>query len=248
MLCKNCSQKVKGNFCQNCGQKTNVGRIDFNYLIKEVPQSFFQLDRGFFFTVRELFLRPGHSLREFIGGKRKNFYKPIAFVLITSTLYVLSTYLMGTKTFMAEMLIGFTEGIQASDFQNGGKTVDWIVKNQSYLAFLVLPIFSLASYLAFIRSDYNYIEHLILNLYISGQQMLIYLMFSFIGTDENAWIATPIILGITYNIWTYLQFFNEKKLATRFWLIGLSYLIFFAIPFLILFIAGTIVNLFSMTT
>lgn len=248
MICKNCAHEVAGNFCQNCGQRTNVGRIDFNYLIQEIPNSLFQLDRGFFFTVRELAIRPGHSLREFLGGKRKNFYKPIAFLLITSTLYVLATYLMSSQTLMAEVLIGFQGGAQALDPNSGGDMVDWIIKNQTYLAFLLLPIFSLASYLAFIRSGYNYIEHLVLNLYITGQQMIIYLIFVFIISEKNALIATPIILGITYNIWTYIQFFYQKKMGKRLGLIGLSYLIFFPSLFLIMLIVGIFVKLFSIAT
>lgn len=248
MQCKNCGTQVKGNFCHNCGQRTNVGRIDFSYIIQEIPNSIFQLNRGFFFTVRELFLRPGHSLREFIGGKRKYYYKPIAFLLIASTLYVLSTFLMGTNTFMAEVFLGFQEGILDSDPDSDSKVVDWIIKNQTYLAFLVLPLFSLASYLAFLRSGFNYVEHLVLNLYITGQQMIIYLIFAFIIVEDNNWMLMPVILGITYNIWTYLQFFHEKKMSTRFWLIALSYIIFFIIPFVIILFGATIVNLSSLAT
>ncbi|MEO1214563.1 MAG: DUF3667 domain-containing protein [Bacteroidota bacterium] len=245
MLCKNCGHEVEGNFCQHCGQRTNVGRIDFYYLAHEIPNSVFQLDRGFFFTVKELFTRPGHSIREFISGKRKYFYKPIAYLLITTTFYILSTFLMGTNTLMVDLLIGFKSGMEASDSSQGQGMVDWVIRNQTYLTFLVLPLFSLASYLTFARSGYNYVEHLVLNLYITGQQMIIYLIFVFFIVEENVWMATPIILAITYNIWTYLQFFKEKSLGKKTLLIALSYFLFIAIPIGLAFIAWVLVKIIA---
>ena len=39
--CKNCEQDLQGNFCQNCGQKSTVQKINYNYLINEVSESVF---------------------------------------------------------------------------------------------------------------------------------------------------------------------------------------------------------------
>ncbi len=62
-------------------------------------------------------------------------------------------------------------------------------------------IFSLASYLAFIRSGYNLIEHLVLNFFISGQQFLIYAFFSFFLLDENSAIVYITIgLGFLFTL------------------------------------------------
>lgn len=33
MICKNCEQQFQGSFCNNCGQKSNVKRINFAYLL-----------------------------------------------------------------------------------------------------------------------------------------------------------------------------------------------------------------------
>lgn len=69
MICKNCKNTFEGNFCNRCGQSSKVRKINFRYVLDEVPNSIFQIDRGFLFTVKELFTRPGHSIREFIKGK-----------------------------------------------------------------------------------------------------------------------------------------------------------------------------------
>lgn len=222
MICKNCEQNFNGNYCSNCGQKSNVRKVDFKYLLEEIPNSIFQINRGFLFTLKELFTRPGHCIREFLEGKRKNHFKPLAFIIFTSTLYVLSHYFLGNQTFIDDAISGYKSGdnVENSDLMN------WISKNQTYVILILVPFFSLASYLAFIKSKYNYFEHLVLNIYITGQQMFIYFIFSFIFDRNSYLILLPLLLGMIFNFWTYIQFFNNKNTFKKILLILLTYLIF----------------------
>lgn len=66
MICKNCNTNFKGNFCNNCGQSCNIERINAKYLLAELSLFLLQLERGIFFTIKELFLRPGHCIREYL--------------------------------------------------------------------------------------------------------------------------------------------------------------------------------------
>jgi Protein of unknown function (DUF3667) len=45
------------------------------------------LDKGILFTTKELFTRPGHSIREFLDGKRVRHFKPISMVIILAGIY-----------------------------------------------------------------------------------------------------------------------------------------------------------------
>ncbi|MCX7549184.1 DUF3667 domain-containing protein [Xanthomarina sp. F1114] len=232
MICKNCEQNFNGNYCSNCGQNSNVRKVDYKYLINEIPNSIFQINRGFLFTLKELFTRPGHSIREFLEGKRKNHFKPLAFIIFTSTLYVLAHYFIGNQTFIDDAISGYKTGgkVENSDL------INWISKNQTYVILILVPFFSLASYLAFLKSKYNYFEHLVLNIYITGQQMFIYFIFSFIFDRNSYLILLPLLLGMAFNFWTYIQFFNKKSTFKKMLLIVLTYIIF-----LILIIMGMIV-------
>lgn len=237
MLCKNCGKNYEGNFCSHCGQKAGTTRIDARYVRNEIPNSIFQLDRGFLFTVKELFIRPGHSIRAFLQGKRKPHYKPFAYLIITFTLYSLAAYLMERGTYIDDLLFGF-KGRMAD---NGQRTdlpiLDWISKNQIYVTLLVLPFFSLASYLSFLRSGYNYFEHLVLNLYLTGQQMIIYLILGLIFFKDNAFIGVPILVGFLYSFWVYYQFFDRKRPFARIGLMALTYLLF-AVGILLITLMG----------
>ena len=233
MICKNCKSTFEGNFCNRCGQSSKVRKINFRYVLDEVPNSIFQIDRGFLFTVKELFTRPGHSIREFIEGKRKNHFKPLAFLFLTATLDVLLNYLIGHQTFFG----GAIEGFQLESKNPDSEILNWISNNQIFVIFFILPFFSLASYLAFFKSKYNFFEHIVLNLYITGQQMIVYMIFSFIIDADRSGllILLPLLLGCALNIWAYIQFFDKKSILKKILLVIFTYIIF-----ILLFILGMI--------
>ncbi len=224
MKCKNCGDSLEGNFCKNCGQKSDIRKINFRYLLDEIPNSIFQVNRGLLFTVKALFTRPGHSIREFLEGKRKNHFKPIAFLLLTSSLYIIINHLIGHETFVGD----FIQGIKMSSKNDDIEIINWLYKNQTYLIFGTIPFFSLASFLAFFKSGYNYVEHFVLNLYITGQQVVIYIIFSFISdaNRNDAIILLPILLGTLLNIWAFIQFFHKVNIFKKILLIIATYIIY----------------------
>ena len=236
MICKNCKNDFEGNFCNNCGQKRNVQKVNLNYLIDEISNSFFQVNRGIFFTLKELSIRPGKSINDFLNGKRKQHYKPLAFVLLTSTIYIIVAYFFGKKTYLGAFFSGFTEGISANPdekelliFQN---SLDWLSNNFTYFTLLILPLFSFASYIFFIKTKYNYFEHLILNFYITGQQTIIYIVFYLlfmlfkIDIESSYLASSPIILSLLYGFWSYITFFKKKKIFSTITLTILTYILF----------------------
>ena len=226
MICKNCVKKLGGDYCNNCGQKSNIERITLKYLINEIPNSIFQLNRGFLYTIKELFIRPGFSIKEFLSGKRINHYKPISFLIVTSTIYVLSTYMMDKDAFFYDFIAGFLEGGSGNDEPQIIAFLDWLSKYQVYIPLLILPIFSVSTYIAFLELKYNYVEHLVVNFYITGQQMIIYSIFGFIFLNHYHLSMIPLIIGLIYNFWALNQLFEKKELQENIFLIMCSYFIF----------------------
>src|SRR5882757_2952307 len=80
--CLNCEHNYAGKFCPECGQKGHTDRITLASIAHEVPHSVLHLDKGFFYTFKQLLVRPGHSIREYVQGKRVKHYSPIAYLLI----------------------------------------------------------------------------------------------------------------------------------------------------------------------
>ena len=212
MNCRNCGHTVEGKFCSDCGQNSKVGRINFPNFLNEVSESVFQINKGFFYTLKELFIRPGKSLNEFINGKRKNHFKPIAYVLTWSTLYFLITQITDQNTWVEDAITGWMNGVtgQNSGVENS-KFVVWFSKNYAYSTLILLPVFSLASYLSFWKFGKNYLEHIVVNSYITGQQAIFYSLFAIAGTviEGNVMEIFPLSVAILYTFRVFWQLFSE---------------------------------------
>ncbi len=212
MNCKNCGHSIGGKFCSNCGQNSKVGRINLANFLNEVTESVFQINKGFFYTLRELSVRPGKSLKEFLNGKRKKHFKPIAYVLTMSTLYFLITQITHQNTWMDDLLSGWMEGATGKTKEIQVPTIFiWFSKNYAYSSLLLLPIFSLASYLSFLKFDTNYLEHFVINSYITGQQAILYSLFAIVGTviESDVMEMLSLLVAISYTCWVFWQFFSE---------------------------------------
>ncbi|MEO1438715.1 MAG: DUF3667 domain-containing protein, partial [Bacteroidota bacterium] len=123
MICKNCGADFHGKYCPECGQAAKTDRISGRYLLSELSEGIVQIDRGFLHTIKALTLQPGHRIRHFLAGKRVHFYKPIGFLLITSTIYVLTAYFLDKNTFFYDMALGFEEGASgANDSEESPET------------------------------------------------------------------------------------------------------------------------------
>ncbi|GAA4274389.1 DUF3667 domain-containing protein [Aquimarina gracilis] len=217
MNCKNCNNKYEGNFCGYCGQRSRVEKINFDYLINEFSESVFQVNYGMVFTIKELCSRPGHSIREYLHGKRKNHFRPIAFLFLWSTVYFLLSGLIEKHTFLVEAINGFSDGFAKTnqDFSKVTNTFKWMTSNHAYTTLLFLPLYSFASYIAFLGLKYNYFEHFVLNSYITGQQAIIYAVFIGIqyvlGIGDYYFPLLFFIASVGFAFWTFFQFFDKEK-------------------------------------
>ena len=81
-VCELCETEVFGAFCSQCGRETNLKRIDGKYILSEIG-SVFNFEKGILYTIRELLLRPGKNIQDFISKDRKRLVKPIVFIIIS---------------------------------------------------------------------------------------------------------------------------------------------------------------------
>lgn len=237
--CKNCGAALAGAFCHECGQKTSVGRLNVRYFIDEVLSSLFQVEKGLFFTAKALSIQPGTSIRDYLQGQRAPHFKPLAYLLVTSAIYVFLAYLFEFNTYSKDFLSGFSVGVEEHKTPLEQKAIagfNWLANNQVYSLLLTIPLFSIGSYLAFFRSGYNYLEHLIINVYITAHQLLIYASLSGLIPEDSIVEVLPLLLGVTYNLWAYCQFFrrgNGFKRVIQGLCVYLIFLFIFAVLMLI---------------
>jgi len=212
MNCKNCGEPVDGYFCSNCGQSTKVAKLTLKTFLTEVSEGVFQVNRGFFYTLIHLFKSPGQSIQYFLDGKRKRHFKPIAYALILSTIYFLISRTTDQDTWIDNMIIGFSSYESEASIP---PSLIWFSENFAYTNLLLLPVFSLASYTCFLGYGKNYLEHIVLNAFITGQQAIFYLAFNLLTLfiQSSLLEALPVFLALAYLAWVYWQFFKQGNRA-----------------------------------
>lgn len=242
--CKNCGHLFIGNFCNHCGQEANTTRLNSRFLWNDVQQGLLNFDRGLFFTLKQLSLRPGASIREFVEGKRVNFSSPIAFVLVLATIYAALFHFFHVDMFQN---INHTPNSYDDTYY---KLTESIVNHYALYSLGMIPFSAIVSYVIFRKQGYNYIEHLVLNIYLTGQRIYCHILLFPLLIIFNEHTTMRFISWLTQGIdillllWCYSQFFNKLK-RWKTWLLSLlSYtMLFILLMFIMVGVVLTITYL-----
>ena len=230
-----CETVHQGNFCSNCGQKTKTVRLDWTYIKDELKYTFLHVNKGFFFTIKELFTRPGDTINDFIQGKRVNHYKPI---LLHFVLAGISGFL-SLQLDMSEIMNSYnSQGLNEAAMKKYNEMMHWMFGHYALFEILALPIVSLASWISFKKWGYNYIENIIINCFAAGQRLvfsifclLIYLVLPATLLTKVSMFASLPTFGLT--LWTYSRIYKNQEAGP----LILRILLFLFLLFLIFFIS-----------
>jgi len=205
-LCTNCQTHIDQNYCPNCGQAVQQKRIDRHYIQHEI-EHVLHFEKGIFYTVRELLLRPGQNVREFISGNRSRLVKPIIFIIVTSLVYTVINHFFHVD----DGYVSFS-----SDKATSTTAIsDWVRSHYGY-ANIVMGIFiALWLKLFFSKSGYNFFETLILLCFVMGMGMLLLSVFVVIeGTTKVAVMVWAGRIAVLYCVWAIGQFFDKSKVTS----------------------------------
>ena len=214
--CLNCNQIVENKFCSFCGQKNSTHRFSWKYLIThDFIHGVFHLDKGIFFTLEELFTRPGHSIREYIQGKRTQHYNYFAlFLIIIAISNLMSQYSLIDTLNLDESkvdLVGFNKVYKKYD---------------KLILFLNVPFWALVTWMGFRKSMHNYIECIVLLIYLLCGILSLHLisnLASIFFNDINLlrimerlkiWLTIFYIFVFLYQYFS-VFYINRKKLIVR---------------------------------
>ena len=216
--CLNCGSLISDKFCAKCGQKTAVHRYSFKHFIEhDVIHGIWHLDNGIIFTITELFTRPGHSIREFINGKRVGYFSFVALLLL----------ILGVSHFLGEYAkVQLSDLMPESSKDAVNELQEFAKKYPKLMLLITIPFYSVFSYLWFRKSKLNLTEHFVLNSYKTIGESLIAVVFLIITvfySDIKVLIIIYSFISIftlLYAYWFYSQFFSgfnysKKSLILR---------------------------------
>ena len=221
--CANCDRAIDGagqKFCPACGQATPAHRIDWHFLGHELEHSVLHMDRGIFYSLKELMLRPGHFMRDYLEGRRANQVKPLLLLMLMAALVVfLTKYLLGADALGAGAMDGYSEAMKANAnpqldsslvVSTMTKVYAWMNAHFTATTLLLLPFEALAFRLAFHRvGKLNYPEWLVITALFTVQTFVFWTGLILL----QRWIVQPhlwiMVLSVAYIIFSLVQYFGE---------------------------------------
>lgn len=193
---------------QNKENTQTLDRIDGKYIWREII-SVLNFDKGIFYTIKEIFLRPGKTIREFLLYDRKRLVKPILFIIITSLIYAIINHYFKIEE----------EYIQQSGLDNStiGKLIKWIQNNYGYANILMGVFIAFFIKLFFRKFDYNFYEILILLCFVMGIGMLFFSIFSLIqGIFNIELFQIGGLAAFVYTTFAIADFYDKTKITNYF--------------------------------
>lgn len=229
IICKNCGHHFKGNFCNHCGQTAETHKLDLHFIWHDIQHGLFHFDKGILYSFKQLFTRPGHSIREFLEGKRVKHFKPISLVIIVASIYGLLYHYFHINVIASQ---SGEEGLGA--FLNTHEFNEWVATHFAWVTLANIPFFTIGTAVAFRKQGYNLVEYFILNTFKASQKLFARiatfpLLIYCNNTPYMASLTTVFyVIDLVFIFWTNAQFFNKLSTAKVFWLSVLSHIIFLA--------------------
>ena len=194
--CATCGTHFQGNYCPRCGQSSSIGR----YSLKNAVLLFLDVwglgNRGMFRSLRDLVLRPGYMIRDYLQGMQMAYFPPfkmffllIAFsVLVDTGLNIkgenrlekvkmqnsssISVANEKQKDSAASAQEKETAAMVSKTFNTFEIVYEWIENHQTVFQLLWLLLFSVPLYLFFRHSpaipDIRYSEFFVAMVYTSN--------------------------------------------------------------------------------
>jgi len=216
MNCKNCNHILSNNFCSNCGQKVIINRITIKETLTDFSNTVFSLESTLFTTLKGLFSNPGAVFRGYLKGKRKTYYKPVSFFILTTIIYLICRGVMNydaLSSFKDEEVINNKLLISSAKY---------MAINLNHI--LLILVFSCGlSLKLFFPKTYYFAEYISISFYLVG----VFTIFSTLGVFGSIYISPNVkflfmLLFMIYMIWSCKLFFIKSTLMTYVKLIATS--------------------------
>ena len=221
VACINCDQKYEGFFCPKCGQRELKGRFTIKESSGWILDKIFNLERGLFYTIKELFLRPHEMISNYLKRATVRYMHPLRFVFLLATISALVSIFSGVfeSKEVIEGLEGYVEGwnmgrteetISVNDLMG---VVETIKKYFSFILILNIPVISIASFIIYFKRKYNFTEHLIIHCYAYGFSLAIGLPLYLLFFLDNGFIIHTLINTISYSlayIYIFIKVFGDN--------------------------------------
>ena len=182
--CINCGEVYKGRVCPQCGQKGTWTR----YSWRQAALNFLDIwglgNRPMFRTLRELFLRPGYMIRDYLSGHRNFYFPPFKLLALMVVFSLFVGWVTGLGTDFSDFihnldyLYAKAEAHHVSPFllmlANALiSAIKYMLGNQLYMWLFVGAFGGLCVWIAFRKcGKYNFVETFVFFIFVLSQVLI----------------------------------------------------------------------------
>ena len=190
--CLNCGTEFVGNYCPECGQSAETGKFTFKFIWENLIAAILGRDGGIWFTLKNLFSRPGAMIVEILNGKRRKYFSPFPMLIFSLTVYLLIASVSGSRGEFNISEDDFTSEIETQEKYEDDiriiltaayKGLQFYYYHYTACYLLTLPLLVLATRRAFgkqNRKRYNGAEYTIAVVYSMVMVVLFLCVVSFV--------------------------------------------------------------------
>jgi len=246
--CKNCGAHFQGSYCNNCGQKVIEERNTLKHFFT-ITFDTFDIHRGVLYTAKLLFTNPGKLINDYLGGKTRDYYNPLKYLLIIAGLYALlmiwlnvidANIEISNELFQME-----EEETKLQSFLNL-----YVKKYLNLIPILVLPFWSLSAKWILRKRKLYYAEYLIINCFLHAQYLLIIgaislVLFPFPSLSKYIMLFGAVIIFAYYSyaFKSIFRFSILKSIFSSLAVILLGIILFYLFFILVMIIVMVILHL-----
>ncbi len=169
--CKNCGNNFEGRYCNNCRQPADTKRITWHDIGHQLLHVFTHADKGFLHTVKELTIRPGKTIREYLKGKRIDHINPFLYMIVLGGFASLLFASLHVKLLNKEIDLDSIERINSTLAH----------KHFAFLGCLILLLLTITDIIFYGNKNYILPELFVSNAFQVGQLLLfLAVMFPFL--------------------------------------------------------------------
>lgn len=190
--CTVCEAIAVGSFCENCGQK--IGRTETTLLsmFRDIVSNVFSMEKSVFAGIKSVLFSPGKLIENYFEGNRNYYPSPGKLLFYALT--------------FAAFHVAFT------DSKILGIRLDLNDKNPQFLFWLFfIPIMTLTSYLAFVKSDRRITKHFIAVLYLSSSFFIVFTILN----DLIIWLYRDLFSDYLFAAYSVLFFTWNSIVFTK---------------------------------
>ena len=259
--CPTCGTHYEGNYCPRCGQSATIGRYSFKKAFLLFLDVWGLGNRGMFRTIRDLILRPGYMIRDYLQGMQMAYFPPFKmyFLLLALNLVIDTGFNLKMENRLEKGKIEYNEGLRkslnldepATDATNpldnpvdsSNKAYEWTIDHLSIVTMVFLLLFSFPLYMFFRKSPaypgLKYSEFFVTMVYTTNMMTVYSIIVSFLGLSMVVDLAIYVLTIIPM----------KQLSGYSYWRVILNsvvaFILFFIVAVLLLFAGSAVYSIIS---